>query len=179
MKVFKSCIFLVSIIILSVFVGCSKSDENNPMDPGNGGGGGGGSITGQAQITLNGGEFSNKVFTFSKGIGAYSVGDAVTSMTFLTANNSDSLVFYILFSGNTAATRNWGTDNAITLSIKSSGSSKTFLGITNGSTTVTNYGAVGGKLEGNVSGKILESSANPTEVTISGTFSALRMPDAQ
>jgi hypothetical protein len=158
--------FAVILVSVIVFAGCSKN-SNNPVDPGNN------ILTSEAKLTLNGAGYTNKAVTLSNGISAYSLSDTVTAIQFSGKADSDSLYFLIVLKGNQTGTVNWNDDNGVIL-IKNSSSA--YIGATQGTTTVSSYGAVNGKVEGTISGKLIEQSSQ-AELNITGSFSAVRIPD--
>lgn len=169
-------LFYISIVLSILFIGCSKDNSNNPADPG---GGGGGTINGQANITLNGGTFNNQQVVLKNGIGGYSVSDTITAIIFSGTLNSDSLLLYIMFKGNQGGVKPWDNDNSgVWLYQKKSSGSTYYLSDSggSGSTNISSYGSVGGKIEGSLNGKIVEPVSSD-EVTITGNFSATRVPD--
>ncbi|MDT3696975.1 MAG: hypothetical protein ROY99_11365 [Ignavibacterium sp.] len=177
MKNIKFVFFFLSLLSVVLFISCSKSDSNNPVNPGGGGNNGGGGSSNEAKLTLNGDTFNNQVVTLKNGTAGYSVSDTATVALFMGTVNSDSLYFYIVFKGKQTGAQNWGGDFGVMLSKKSSSAMSYYLGSQQGTTTVSNYGAVGGKIEGSVSGKLILQTAALTEVSVSGNFSATRVPD--
>jgi hypothetical protein len=168
-------LFYISIVLSLLFIGCSKDNSNNPAGPG---GGGGGTINGQANITLNGGTFNNQQVVLKNGMGGYSASDTITVIAFSGTLNSDSLLLYIMFSGNQGGVKPWENDNVVWLYQKNSSGYTYYLSDSDGSgsTNISSYGSVGGKIEGSLNGKIVEPVSSD-EVTITGNFSATRIPD--
>ncbi len=169
-KLFSLCI----VILLSIMVGCSKSSDNNnnPVDPGN-------QTNYEAKLTLNGSGYSNLNVTLGNGGCGFSIPDNVTGFVFFGMAGSDSLTFVFQIPGKQAGTYSWRASEPDAVILKQGTSGTTaFYADSIGTTTISNYGAVAGKVEGNISGKLINPVSN-TELTISGTFSALRVPDSQ
>lgn len=172
MKKLKSQLFALSIIISLAFVsGCSKKSDN-PVDPGT-------VIKSEASITFNGAGFTNNTITLGNGGCSYSPTENLTVATFSGAFGSDSLVLVFQFVGNQTGARSWRSSEPDALIYKY-GTSGTFYfyADSTGSTSVSSYGAVSGKVEGNITGKLIEVTSQ-TELNISGNFSALRIPDSE
>lgn len=169
MKLSKFQLFFSAILVsFFVFAGCSK-DSNNPVDPGT-------VVKAEATLTLNGAGYTNKSVTLSNGICAYSPTDTVTAIQFAGKVDNDSLYFSIIFKGNQAGTITWNDENGAIIYRTTSTGDFGYIGITQGSTTVSSYGAVNGKVEGTISGKLIETTTQ-AELNISGSFSAVRIPD--
>jgi len=177
MKNTKFVLFFLSLLSLVLFISCSKSDSNNPVNPGGGGNSGGGGSSNEAKLTLNGDTFNNQAVTLKNGTAGYSVADTATAVVFIGTVNSDTLQFFIVFKGKQNGTQNWDNDFGVLLTKKSSSGLSYYLGQSQGTTTISNYGAVGSKIEGSISGKMILQSPAATEVTISGNFSATRVAD--
>ena len=169
MKMFKRSQFvLVLVITVMSFYACSK-DSNNPVDQGN-------VVSAEAKLTLNGAGYTNKAVTLSNGICGYSIGDTLTAVFFSGKVDTDSLYLYIIFRGNQSGIFNWDQANGAILYKYSTTGNLSYIGIQQGSTTVSSYGAVNAKVEGTLSGKLIEANS-PVELNISGSFSAVRIPD--
>lgn len=168
-KFHRSQIVLVIVISVISFYACSK-DSNSPVDPNN-------VTNSSANLTLNGDGYANKSVTLGNGLGEYSIPDTTTIVQFSGKVDNDTLYFAVVIKGNHTGTYNWNDDNGtIVYKITSTGS-YTYVGTSQGSTTINSYGAVNGKIEGTVNGKLIEgTSAN--ELNVSGSFSAVRLPDA-
>jgi hypothetical protein len=168
MKNPKSPLFTVIIVlVLTLVFGCSKKSDN-PVEPVN-------IVSAEAKLTLNGAGYTNKSVTLSNGIAEFSPSDTVTAIQFSGKVDSDSLYFAIIFKGNQTGTINWNDENGALL-LKNA--SSFFIGASQGTTTVSSYGAVNGKIEGTITGKLIEQTTQ-VELNISGSFSAVRIPDAQ
>ena len=177
MKNKKFVLFFLSLLSLVLFISCSKSDSNNPVKPGGGGNSGGGGSSNEAKLTLNGDTFNNQAVTLKNGTAGYSISDTATAVIFIGTLNSDTLQFFIVFKGKQNGTQNWGNDFGVILTKKSSSGLSYYLGQSQGTTTISSYGAVGSKIEGSVSGKMILQSPAATEVTVTGNFSATRIAD--
>jgi len=168
MKLFA--IGLAAFIAVLTLTGCSKKSDNPVSAP---------EVTAaEANLTLNGAGYTNKAVKLGNGICGYSVSDTATGIVFTGTADQDTLQFYIVFKGNHSGTISWDADNALLLYKYASSGSFTFLGVQEGTTTVSTYGEVGGKVEGSISGKLYEATSQ-VELNISGSFSAVRIPDSQ
>ena len=169
MKMFKfQWFFAVILVSILVFASCSK-DSNNPVNPI--------AVVGaEAKLTLNGAGFTNKAVTLSNGLAAFSPTDTLTAIQFSGKVDNDSLYFSIIFKGNQSGTINWNDDNGAILYQTTSTGNYFYIGITQGTTTVSSYGAVNGKVEGTISGKLIETTSQ-AELNITGSFSGVRIPD--
>ena len=166
----QSVLFLALLMALTTFYSCSK-DDNNPVDPNN--------VTNSAaSLTLNGAGYTNKAATLGNGLGGYSLPDTMTVLQFSGKVDNDSLYLGIIFKANHTGTFNWDNDNGAIIYRTTSTGDFLYYGISQGSTTVSNYGSVNGKIEGTINGKLIEQSSL-AELNISGSFSALRIPDSQ
>lgn len=164
---------LVLIIFLAIttiiFYGCSK-DSNNPVDTNN--------VTGEiAKLTLNGGGFSNKQITLGNGACQFSPTDTVTYFEYAGKVDSDSMFLSFAFPGNTSGNYSW-TPNVldVVFAKKVNNSYEFYVPNGQGSTNITSFGAVNGKVTGTISGKLVKYNDTVT-VNISGNFSALRIAD--
>lgn len=165
----RSQIVLAIVIAVMSFYACSK-DSDSPVDPNN-------VTNSNANLTLNGDGYANKSVSLGNGLGEYSIPDTTTIVQFSGKVDNDTLYFAVVFKGNHTGTYNWDDDNGtIVYKITSTGN-YTYVGVSQGLTTINSYGAVNGKIEGIVNGKLIEgTSAN--ELNINGSFSAVRIPDA-
>lgn len=169
MKIIKFHLFNLLLFTLVLIIGCSDDNNNNPVNPGN-------QVNSEAKLTLNGGPFVNQSVTLSNGVSSYSVSDTATAILFSGTLNSDSLYLYIIFKGNQSGTINWDSDNGVIIYRNGTSGLSTYLGASQGTTTVSAYGSVGGKVEGSLSGKLLDVTTQ-SEINLSGTFSATRIQD--
>lgn len=161
--------FYVAILAVILLIGCSSDKNDNPLNPGN-------PTNSEAKLTLNGGPFSNQSVTLSNGVSAYSLSDTTTAVLFSGTLSTDSLYFYVVFKGNQTGLKNWDDNNGVVMYRNGTSGLSTYLGVSQGSTTISSYGSIGGKVEGTVSGKIIDA-ATQTEVNVSGNFSATRIQD--
>lgn len=161
-------IVLTFILIMVLNYSCSK-DSNNPVDPNN-------LVNAEAKLTLNGAGYTNKSVTLGNGICSYSTNDTLTAALFSGKVDSDSLYLYVIFRGNQTGTFTWSTENGVLIYKSSTNGNLSYIGITQGTTTISVYGNVTGKVEGSVNGKLIESGSL-AELNITGTFSATRVPD--
>ncbi len=159
---------LAAFILVLMFTGCSKKSDN-PVAPIV-------TTTAEANIVLNGAGYTNKSVTLSNGTCGYSASDTLTAVYFSGKVDNDSLYLYIVFQGNHSGTFNWDQNNGSIIYKFTSTSTLTFIGAQQGTTTVNSYGAVGDKVGGNINGKLIETGSQ-TELNISGSFSAIRIPD--
>jgi uncharacterized protein (UPF0333 family) len=162
-------LFITMLSAVIFFTACSK-DTNNPVtpDPTNSG----------ASIKINGGGFVNKQVNLSSGISAYVVNDNATYVQFIGTADSDSLYLVFIFEGKQTGTFSWNSNSTETyvLHISQTGG-VLYANVGEGSTTVTSYGDVGGKIEGKAAGKLVDMNTQQIEMTIDGTFSVVRGPD--
>ena len=100
----------------------------------------------------------------------------MTVLQFSGKVDNDSLYLGIIFKANHTGTFNWNDDNGAIIFKTTSTGNFIYYGISQGTTTVSSYGGVNGKIEGTISGKLIEQSSL-AELNISGSFSALRIPD--
>lgn len=172
MKNLNSPLFaLIIIAVLSFSIGCSKKSDN-PVDPGT-------VIKSEATLTLNGSGYSNQNVTLGNGGCSYSPIDNLTAIAFSGTIGSDSVLFVFQFVGNSTGAHAWRSSEPDALIYKY-GSSGNFYFYADsiGTTNVSSYGAVNGKVEGSINGKLIEATSQ-AELNISGSFSALRIPDSQ
>jgi hypothetical protein len=164
--------FLSIIVILTValFVSCSdKKDNNNPLVPG---------TNAQITMTFNGDGFSNTAVSLNNGMSSYSVGENYTAVLFSGKAGNDSVYFYVLFAGNQATSKNWDDDNGVIMYRSTSTGNKSYMGISNGSLSITSYEAVGSKVSGTLQGQIVDVSDTTKTINITnGNFSSTRIAD--
>lgn len=155
-------LLLVSAVI--TITGCKK-DENNPV-------GSTSSITGSGKVTLNGGGFSNKEFSFLAAVGSFY---PATNYSYIacTGQTADSLLLGIGFPGSSTGTFSWEPDSGFVVSLHKG--SVSFISGTNGQTKITKYESVSGKIEGNFSGYVYYVTTALDSIYVSGNFSATRM----
>ena len=100
----------------------------------------------------------------------------MTAVQFSGKVDNDTLYMAIIFKGNNTGTFSWNDETGIILYKSTSTGYYTYLGTSQGTSTVSTYGSVGNKVEGNVNGKLIEASSL-AEINITGNFSAARIPD--
>lgn len=166
----SSFFFLIAVSI-SMMIGCSKNTDN-PVDPPD-------IIKSEASLTFNGAGYTNQKVTLGTGLCAFSPADNLTSVQFSGAAGGDSLLFVFQFVGNQTGVKAWRSSEPDALIYKYGGSSASYFWADSvGTTTVSSYGAVNGKVEGNITGKLIEATSQ-AELNITGSFSAVRIPDVQ
>lgn len=172
MKTLKPKLFiLLFLIIIAVTIGCSKKSDN-PVDPEN-------VIISEAKLTLNGSGYSNQNVTLGNGGSSYSPSDNLTAVAFSGTVGSDSVIFVFQFVGNNTGAHAWRSSESDALIYKyGTAGVLYFYADSIGTTNVSSYGAVNSKVEGNINGKLIEATSQ-SELNISGSFSALRIPDTQ
>lgn len=172
------------IILISAFliIGCSKDDD--PTGPENNDNPGGNIAVNS--IVINGGGYSNKSVSFMLAQGSYSVSDALTGCVL--SGNTEIMSVTMVFPGNQSGSSNWddyiaNNNNAtsgIVLVIGGSTSAKTFAPkFESGTTNITAFGAVNGKIDGNFSGTLYNPANESEQITINCNFSINRLPDSE
>jgi hypothetical protein len=162
----------IMVLVFISIIGCSKKSDN-PVDPGN-------VVQSQATLTLNGAGFSNQSVTLGTGGCAYSPSENLTAFEFSGVAGNDSLIFVFQFVGNQTGAHPWRSTEPDVLIYKYGASGNFyFYADSTGSTNVTSYGAVNGKIEGSINGNLIEATSQTTLSITSGTFSALRIPDTE
>jgi hypothetical protein len=169
MKNFKNVISVFVLVLTVVFFYACSKDSSNPVDPNN-------VANSNAALTLNGSGYSNKSATLANGLCQYSTPDTETVVQFFGKVDNDSLYLAIIFLGNSTGTYNWNDDNAVVIYRTTSTGNFIYYGITQGTTTISSYGAVNGKIQGSITGKLIEQTSL-SELNISGSFSAVRIQD--
>lgn len=171
MKKFRNVISVFVMVLTVVFLNSCSSNSENPVDPNN--------VTNStASLTFNGSGYTNKAVTLGNGLGGYSLSDTMTVIQFSGKVDNDSLYLGIIFKANHTGTFNWNDDNGAIVYKTTSTGNFFYVGITQGTTTVSSYGNVNGKIEGTFSGKLIEQNSQ-SELNISGSFSAVRIPDSE
>lgn len=170
MKTKKLAVLFITILSAVIFFSACSKESNNPVGPDP-------TISG-ASIKINGGGFVNKQVTLSSGISAYAVTDNATYAQFVGTVDSDSLYFAFIFDGKQTGTFSWNSDLTETYILHiSQTESRLYVNVGEGTTTITSYGSVGGKIEGKAVGKLVDMNTQQIEITIDGTFSVVRGPD--
>lgn len=172
MKNQKAKLFtFVILVLISLTIGCSKKSDN-PVDPGN-------VIISEAKLTLNGSGYSNQNVTLGNGGCSYSPTENLTAVAFSGTVGNDSLIFVFQFVGNQTGAHSWRSSEPDVLIYKyGTAGVLYFYADSIGTTNVSSYGAVNSKVEGNINGKLIEATSQ-SELNISGSFSALRIPDTE
>ena len=176
-------VFSLIILISALFItGCSKDDD--PTGPENNDNPGGN--TAVNSMVINGGGYTNKTVNFMLAQGSYSVSDALTGCVL--SGNTDIMSITMVFPGNQAGSSKWddyttNSSNATTgivLVIGGSTSAKSFAPkFESGTTNITAYGAVNGKINGNFSGTLYNPANESEQITINCNFSINRLPDSE
>lgn len=170
MKIKKLAALFITILSAAIFFGACSKDSNNPVGPN--------PTNSGASIKINGGGFVNKQVNLSSGVSAYVVNDNATYVQFVGTADGDSLYMVFIFEGKQTGTFSWNTDLTETYLLHISQTSSTlYVNVDEGSTTITSYGEVGGKIEGKAVGKLVDMNTQLIEMTIDGTFSVVRGPD--
>jgi len=171
MKNFKNVISVLVLVLTVVFFYACSSDSESPVDPNN--------VTNSiASLTFNGSGYSNKAVTLGNGLAGYSISDTMTVIQFSGKVDSDSLYLGIVFKANNTGTFNWNDDNGAIVFKTTSTGNFFYMGLTQGTTTLSRYEGVNGKIEGTLNGKLIEQNSQ-SELNISGSFSAVRIPDSE
>ncbi|RJP71476.1 MAG: hypothetical protein C4539_04970 [Ignavibacteriales bacterium] len=165
------------VFVFAVLIAGCKKDDSNPT--------GTDTTGGTYSITLNGDGFSNKQVTINSAAGGYSTTNDVTGITL---SCSDNIMVTLVSPGKQTGTFNFSVDETssdiitgLLLVINAGTTSTKTYGVKSGSGTITisSYGSVGGQIKGSFTGKIYDVTSPTTEVTISGSFSATRVPDSE
>ena len=180
-KINFSVLSIITISFFLTFLGCSKK-SSNPVNPNN-------PVTSTnvtGSITLNGGSYNNTVINYIFGAAGYSSSDQNTSCLMYATNGSDSLYIIVSFGGSSTGDHQWQgfTEDSLNYYVdgvgisiyKSDGTYSYLLPQSGGNTNISKYGAVGDTIEGSFSGT-LQDPANTENISISGTFKVVRVPD--
>jgi hypothetical protein len=167
--------FLVLLTIMIFLSACSK-DKNNPVEPGNGNEG---PLNAQVKVKLDGAGFNNEEITLTKGYSSYLTSDNETYAAFWGKTGNDSVYVAFQFAGSSSGTFNWRAENYdAAVIMMNDDNALLYLATSEGKTNVVTYGAVGQKIEGTLSGKLVEVSTMD-EIIVSGTFSIVRAQDSE
>lgn len=168
-------LFFVLLLTIVFITACSK-DSDNPVDTGNPGGV---IANAQVKVKINGGGFDNQEVTLIEGFSSYMPEDGETYAAFWGKTGSDSIYVAFQFNGNKKGSFDWRQENYdAAVIVMDDNNAMLYLATSEGKTNVTNYGAVGEKIEGTISGKMIETSSMD-EITVSGSFSIVRAPDSE
>lgn len=166
--------FLVLLTIMIFLSACSK-DKNNPVEPGNGNEG---PLNAQVKVKLDGAGFNNEEITLTKGYSSYLTSDNETYAAFWGKTGNDSVYVAFQFAGSSSGTFNWRAENYdAAVIMMNDDNALLYLATSEGKTNVTDYGNVGGKIEGSFTGKLVEISSMD-EMTVTGAFSIERGPNS-
>ena len=167
--------FLVLVLALVFITACSK-DSNNPVDPGNGGNG---AVNTQVKVKIDGGGFNNEEITLTNGYSSFVAAEGETYAAFWGKAGSDSVYVAFQFAGSSKGSFDWRMENYdAAVIMMNDDNAIMYLATSEGKTNVRNYGAVGEKIEGTISGKMIEVSTME-EISVNGSFSIVRAPDSE
>jgi hypothetical protein len=159
-------------IVLIIASGCSKT-ESTPVDPG--------TFTGNNGFTINGGEFSNKVVTFSKAGAEYldERGDQIAIRLEQATLGDDPITLVLALSGSTPVAKDYAWVDADDIGpnvayLTIDGEEESLYLPKSGHTVITSVGPQGGNVVGTFSGTI-ENAAGTQTYTINGKFTAVRI----
>ncbi len=167
------------VFVFAILFASCKKDDSNPAGTGDNGG------NSTYTITLNGDGFSNKQVTpGTTATTAYAMYSPTEQKTGGYLACSDNINVSFFTQGQQTGTFNFavGTDgsdpeNGLVVTSGTGTGMKIYYAKTgSGSITITSYGSVGGQIKGTFTGKIYNATTD-VEVTISGSFSATRIPD--
>lgn len=167
--------FFVLLLTFVFITACSK-DSDNPVDSGKSGG-----VVANAQVKvkINGGGFNNQEVTLIEGFSSYLPEDGETYAAFWGKTGSDSIYVAFQFTGNKKGSFDWRQENYdAAVIVMDDNNALLYLATSEGKTNVTNYGAVGEKIEGTISGKLTETSSM-NDISVNGSFSIVRAPDSE
>lgn len=166
-------LFAIAALTAVIMVGCSKS-ESNPVNPGENN-----SAVSTATVKIDGAGFVNKALNSSSGVAVHIPSEDLTYATFWGANNSDSISVSLIFPGSQNGSFQWNEINSgVALIISSGNVVNVFASDANGSTTVTSYGNIGGKITGKFDGTLYNGSRTDS-ITISSEFSLVRSNEVE
>jgi hypothetical protein len=173
-------LFILSILIITLFiVGCSK-DSENPINPGNGNGGNGGNNGGnnsQSTLTINGAGYNNKQIGSNSGVGVYVSPETMTYIAFWASSGTDSLTASINIPGTQTGTYSWvNAEQGLYFSTGTSVNARVFYPTSDGATIITEFGGVGNKIAGTLQGKVFDVISGDT-ANVFASFSVMRAPD--
>jgi len=171
---------LIMVVSFLSLTGCKKDDNiTNPFT-------GTGSVTFNGMViggtdTIN---YVNRTTSILLATGYYAKKEGTTNLIFsayFQHNKADGVHFYdsvyinLSFHGNSTGTYNWADRNGNYASVYFIKHNTISSAINVGSTTITNYSAVDGKIDGSFQGVVI-GTKNDT-LNISGNFSAYRTVD--
>jgi hypothetical protein len=166
---------LLVLLTITLFLSSCSKDKNNPVEPGNGNDG---PLNAQVKVKLNGAGFDNQEITLTRGYSSYLTTDNETYAAFWGKTGNDSVYVAFQFSGSRSGTFNWRAENYdAAVIMMNDDNALLYLATSDGKTSVITYAAVGQKIEGTISGKLVEVSTMD-EIIVSGTFSIVRGSDS-
>ena len=163
-------LFLVASLL---FIISACGDDSNPTDNDDDKNSSG------TTLTINGDGWSNKSLTVETSVATYAT---VSQMTVVNVSFNEDVQMLIYVNGGKSGTYNFkevesGQGNGITLTSGSGETGKYYFWKDNsGSVTISSYGSVGGKVSGAFTGKLYNATTD-AEITITGTFNAMRTVD--
>lgn len=169
-KYFFSMLMLTSFLFMISACGDDSNPTDNDDDNNN---------STNTTLSINGDGWSNKSLTANTSVSTYAT---ASQMTVINGVFPEDVQILIYVKSNKTGTYNFkeeesGQGNGITLSTGSGDLAKFYFWKDNsGSTTISSYGSVGGKVSGTFTGK-LYNAITDAEITISGSFNAMRTVD--
>ncbi|MFZ1291787.1 MAG: hypothetical protein WAR79_16945 [Melioribacteraceae bacterium] len=164
-------IFLMAVSFIFMISACG--DDSSPTDNDDN------NNSSSTTLSINGDGWTNKSLTANTSISTYAT---ASQMTVVNGVFPEDVQILIYVKSNKTGTYNFkeeesGQGNGITLSTGSGDLAKFYFWKDNsGSTTISSYGSVGGKVSGTFTGK-LYNAITDAEITISGSFNAMRTVD--
>lgn len=166
---------LLVLLTITLFLSSCSKDKNNPVEPGNGNDG---PLNAQVKVKLNGAGFDNHEITLTQGYSSFLTSDHETYAAFWRKTANDSVYVAFQFTGSSSGTFNWRAENYdAAVIMMNDDNALLYLAASEGKTNVVTYGTVGQKIEGTISGRLVEVSTMD-EIIISGTFSIERGSDS-
>lgn len=160
-------------------VGCSKKSDN-PVNTDNSPEG---VLSNSGNIVINGAGYTNKNFSLTAGISAYTTSNSSTLCLLYGKADSDSIAVIVSFPAKTTGTFDWqglaGTGSSYIYdgcSVSTYGSSPALYAANTGKTIVNVFGDVGKTIEGTFSGTLQGTDGIQT-MTVSGSFKCIRVQD--
>jgi hypothetical protein len=159
--------YLLTLVIGSALIIGGCGDDDNPVDPGPGG------TTASGNFTLNGGGYDNRTVNIVGGGAEYDPEDNTTGVVLYGVASGDTTTVIVVFPGNQTGSFPWDDELS---AVYFYSNINNFYGPVEGSTSITAFGSVGNNISGTFSGT-LSNTTLTDNITISGTFSARRIPD--
>ncbi len=155
------------LLFVSLLSACSK--DSNPSGSNNPGSGGGS----EGSFTINGAGINNRTYNVGRFADAFF--DTIsnkTSVSMIGVAQGDSAIVFIDFAGSQAGS--FPCDIQVGVGARSFSSILT-TGSVRPTVNITNYGPVGGRVQGSFTGKIPQlSGAGNDSISITGNFNVLR-----